>query len=293
MHLYLRAVGFSNIVTKEDLQNLLNDVIANSSEKGFLETTHGSILVEYTRYYSQSIGITLRGEYDDRNQLTLDFYYPVCNSMKVSTHEDITIERHIREESYAGICDDMRIGVSMIFFLQNGLEYMKENCENNLSQYHTSVNFSALSLQGKIMLPIKKNAKQKELIEKTNNARSNLIVRARQGDEEAIENLTLDDIDTYTSISRKILKEDVFSLVDTYFMPYGAECDLYSILGEIVDVSLETNALTKEEIYILSLECNGIPIELCINEKDLMGEPMVGRRFKGTVWLQGKINFSN
>ena len=28
-----------------------------------------------------------------------------------------------------------------------------------------------------------------------------------------------------------------------------------------------------------------------INEKDLYGEPQVGRRFKGSIWLQGYINF--
>ena len=51
----------------------------------------------------------------------------------------------------------------------------------------------------------------------------------------AIESLTLEDMDTYTTISKKIQKEDVFSLVDTYFMPYGVECDQYSILGEITE----------------------------------------------------------
>ena len=48
--------------------------------------------------------------------------------------------------------------------------------------------------------------------------RNQLIAAARQGDESAIESLTLEDMDTYTSISKKILTEDVFSLVDTYFI---------------------------------------------------------------------------
>ena len=51
--------------------------------------------------------------------------------------------------------------------------------------------------------------------------RNRLIQAARGGDEEAIESLTLEDMDTYTTISRRIQKMDVFSLVDTYFMPYG------------------------------------------------------------------------
>jgi len=30
----------------------------------------------------------------------------------------------------------------------------------------------------------------------------------------------------------------------------------------------------------------------CINKEDLMGEPGIGRRFKGNIWMQGSIDFS-
>ena len=80
------------------------------------------------------------------------------------------------------------------------------------------------------------------------------------GDENAIESLTLEDMDIYTMISRKIHKADVFSLVDTYFMPYGVECDQYSVLGEIVAMRLTTNQITGEKIYILTICCNEFDI---------------------------------
>ena len=41
----------------------------------------------------------------------------------------------------------------------------------------------------------------------------------------------------------------------------------------------------------MTLECNEMTLEVCINKIDLYGEPMVGRRFKGVVWLQGYINY--
>jgi hypothetical protein len=95
----------------------------------------------------------------------------------------------------------------------------------------------------------------------------------------------------YTTISRRIQDEDVFSLVDSYFMPYGVECDQYSVLGEIVAIRETTNQLTKEKIYILTIFCNELTFDVCINIIDLFGEPQVGRRFKGIIWLQGFINF--
>ena len=98
-------------------------------------------------------------------------------------------------------------------------------------------------------------------------------------------------MDTYSNISKKILNEDVFSIVDSYFMPYGVECDQYSVLGEILECQKVKNELTNEDIYIMTINCNELNFELCINEKDIFGEPKVGRRFKGYIWLQGFINF--
>ena len=98
-------------------------------------------------------------------------------------------------------------------------------------------------------------------------------------------------MDTYSSLTTRIQKEDVFSIVDTYFMPYGVECDQYSILGEIQDYTLVENTLTKEKIYKMTLTCNELVFDLCINSEDLYGEPEIGRRFKGLIWLQGYINY--
>ena len=74
-------------------------------------------------------------------------------------------------------------------------------------------------------------------------------------------------------------------------MPYGVECDLYSILGEIEDFELVENSLTGEEVYVITLNCNELLFDIAINKQDILGEPKIGRRFKGSVWLQGKINF--
>ena len=66
------------------------------------------------------------------------------------------------------------------------------------------------------MMPIQKTEWQKKKIAKDAVQRNRLIQAARGGDEEAMESLTLEDMDTYTSISRKIQKADIFSFVDTY-----------------------------------------------------------------------------
>ena len=203
----------------------------------------------------------------------------------------IAVERHAEKESYAGVCDDIKVGVSLIFYLQNIIPYKKLKNANRLPVKGTTLTLSGLSVNGMIMMPINKNEQERKKVKKASSERNPLLAQARMGDEDAIESLTLEDMDTYTTISRKIHKEDVFSLVDTYFMPYGVECDQYSILGEIIEVREERNRITGEELVLMTVECNELTFDICINKVDLYGEPAVGRRFKGVIWLQGYINF--
>lgn len=49
--------------------------------------------------------------------------------------------------------------------------------------------------------------------------------------------------------------------------------------------------MTKEQVYIMKISCNEISFDTCINQKDLVGEPAIGRRFKGNIWMQGYINY--
>ena len=51
------------------------------------------------------------------------------------------------------------------------------------------------------------------------------------------------------------------------------------------------NSLTKEKMYVLNVECNGLEFDICINQEDLLGVPEVGRRIKASIWLQGRLNF--
>ena len=98
-------------------------------------------------------------------------------------------------------------------------------------------------------------------------------------------------MDTYANVLSHIQYEDVYTLVDSYFMPYGAECDLYSVMGEIRSCHTLVNRLTLEKVYVMTIDSNGLQFDVAILAKDLYGEPKPGRRFKGTIWLQGRINF--
>lgn len=291
MHKFLRAVGFSEYTEKKQIQQLIKEILLNADERNYTSKNESGLFAEFDRNFAEDIGIAVLGEFDEEDNYSFDYYFPYLRSDIVSTNEDISIERHAEKESYAGICDDPKVGVSLIFYLQNMIPYLKLKAGDKLPVKGTSLSLSALSCQGTIMMPIRKTEWQKKKIKKDTVLRNRLIEAARGGDEEAIESLTLEDMDTYTTISKKIQKEDVFSLVDTYFMPYGVECDQYSVLGEITDCKVVKNILTDETVHVMSLCCNDINLRICINSLDLMGEPEPGRRFRGAVWLQGQVNY--
>ena len=249
------------------------------------------IFVQIYKEYADGMGLMLCGLINDNDEFELEYYYPQFNGTGVTSKEDIIVERHAEKESYAGVCEDVKVGVSLIFYLQNVCEYKNERRLSPMKSVGIDTTLSALSLSGKILFPIDKTENQIKVTKEAAKNRNNLIEAARKGDEDAIESLTLEDMDTYSMISRRILKEDILSLVDNYFMPYGVECDKYSIMGEIEDWSLVKNKSTGEEIYKLTVNTNELIFDVCINKVDLLGQPLVGRRFKGTIWLQGKINF--
>ncbi len=291
MHKFLRAVGFSKIKDRKELTKLITDSIQNAGKRSYVTTGDNIILAEFARDFADGIGFAVCGEFDEDDKFIYEYYYPYLVPTGISTEEDINVERHAAQYSYAGVCNEPRIGVTLIFYLQNMIPYVKYENEDHFPIRGTTLSLSALSIKGQILMPIAKTEKEKEVAKKKNNYRNKLINNARRGDETAIESLTLDDMDLYTTLSKKIRKQDVYSLVDSYFMPYGVECDHYSVLGEIKETRTVENSMTKEKIHIMRVNCNDLEFDVCINDEDLLGEPAVGRRFKGNIWMQGYINF--
>lgn len=287
MHKYLRAIGFSEF-KKKDLEIVIKDIIDRPEIMRVTRDSDGNEYAELSREFGTNIGLKLVGNYIEDDSFQLDNYYPYFTSDILTTEEKVDIEKHYDKESYAGLCDDIKLGVVIIFHLQNAADYLSETRNNRIPNIKGAY-ISGLSTEGKILLPMKQTiAKEKEYSKAQK--RNELITQAIDGNQEAIENLTLQDMDTYSLLSKRIMKEDILSIVSTSMVPFGIENDLYNIIAEITDVETTTNSLTNENIYLLYLKCKDLSFAICINEKDLIGEPAVGRRFKGSIWMQGTVN---
>lgn len=289
MHSYLKTVGFSKVKKREEIREILLDVVRNYDEKTAVEDYPDGIFVEFSKSYGSNCGITVCGQYDEKNRFHIEYYFPFFRGTGITTQEQVTVERHADREAFSGACDDLRIGITLIFYLQNGTEYMLEKQKKVPGNRSTTL--SGLAGEGRILLPVLKDKEAVKVEKEISTNRSNLIAAARNGDEEAMESLTMEDMDTYSMISHRIVHEDILSIVDSYFMPCGIQCDQYSVLGEILEFHTFENIATGEELLQMKIDCNNIQFDVCINQKDLLGEPAVGRRFRGDIWLQGQIHF--
>ncbi len=291
MHQYLKAIGFGDLPDKRIINSILQWMEISFSEHKLIKVTQNMDFGMYRKEFGENIGLLVYGDVDETEEFERVYYMPYLLGRGVTSYADVFIQRRIDREAYVGVCEDSKVGISLIFTLQNTLEYMKERQLSNSSVKFRSVTLSGLANEGTILLPISKNEEQTKLqMEKSRN-RMLLQSAAKTGDQMALESLTLDDFDTYSKVAKRLVNEDLFTIVETSLMPYGIECDRYSILGEIIDLKTIENELSGRKIYIMRLDVNELQFDVCVPVDSVMGEPEVGRRFKGNIWLQGRVNF--
>ena len=339
MHQYLRSIGFSQYKKEQDIDDLLNGF-----EQQFFDCArryadkNDEMNIEIRANVAGNMGICISGVLDRDGQFKRKNYYPYIWSDEASTNAQAQISRRIDGNSFSAILDDVRVGVTLIYLLDNPFDYLQQVGEGNTPQ-KTLTKLCGFSTEGRILLPTE-NQMQPEKPQADENAPEsnspfsgsdtdntddaaetsspapdsnsqnrfnpdspnspiasnmpnalNLFEAAKAGNTAAIEQVAFEEMSAIAEISRRLRSEDVYSIVESVFMPQGAECDLYQVVGEIIDVAHTANLYTGEGIYDLTLNVNDMIIHVAANESDLEGEPLSGRRFKGRIWLQGRIEF--
>lgn len=294
MHSYLRAIGFSKLKNKIEENTLITAALNDYTNRSEIEIGADTTLIQITKAIGPGIGICILAEHDKKETMTVDHIFPYCLGTTKISQSNIQIEGHADKEAYSGISDDYNLGITLIYAVQNITDYVRSTWSNTFYKLPKHVKFGALSIHGRILFGVHLESMalpyEKQPI--SNQERRNLIAKAKSGDMDALENLTLDDMDTYSLVTKRIKDEDLYTVVETYFMPYGIDNEQYAILGIIKKIQQITNEFSDEIVYNLTILCNDITLNVAINSLDLEGKPEVGRRFKGIIWLQGWIYFS-
>ena len=293
MHRFLQAAGLSEFDTETKLYNFIKSEVINDAHRSAeVRNPDGSVEREYRCMFNEFIGLAVNVLFFEDGSSLLLRSYPFYNSYELSSSEVCSVERHLAAETYAGLIDEYRIGLSLIFYVNNSMTYRcRPDCERQFDFRGTYL--TAFSNGGTVLLPIAKNEADLDETIREGQEKERLFEAARNGDEEAMETLTMSDLDMFQSINLRMENEDLYSVVEQSLMPSGIECDQYSVIGEIMSVSENVNYRTDEELWLLGLNCNSVDFQLCMRKADLLGEPLPGRRLKCRIWLTGRVDFTN
>ena len=149
MHKYLPAIGFSKI-TKTELKELIKEISLRPDYQESAIDFEGNQCVELRYMVADNVGLVLRGIYNENDEFILDYYYPTYFGGSVSINNDVEIIKQTDKDNYYVMCDEIRLGVNLIFQLQNMGEFLRKSGTNNKVQ-NRDIRLSALSTEGKIL----------------------------------------------------------------------------------------------------------------------------------------------
>lgn len=286
MHKFLRAAGFTDMDEAGIYKLIYEEVVKPDNVSARLDIGGETVLIEYRMPVNEYVGICAALLYTG-GRMEIQYYYPYYSTYEITSDSVCTLERHTMTDTFAGILDEYNTGLSLIFFVSNPVIYRQRPDADTSAEFKGTA-LSAFSNEGIVILPVVKP--EERLSDAQADNREELLRAALGGDADAIETLTESDMSMYQQITDRMETEDLYSVVDQSFMPCGVECDQYSVIGEILEVESNVNGLTKEELWMLKLDCNDVVFWLCMRKADLTGEPMKGRRIKCRLWMQGSVN---
>ncbi len=153
MHQYLKSIGFGNIRDKKQLIQIIRDVEESYTGHQLVTQDEVTDLCEFDKEYGEGIGIKVCGDMDIDEQFDYRYYAPYFTGSGVTSYANVSVERRIDREAYVGICEDTKVGINLVFYLQNMMEYLRERQIGGRSIKYSSVTLSGLCNEGTILLP--------------------------------------------------------------------------------------------------------------------------------------------
>ena len=289
MILYISALGFSEYDTKEKAEKLVASIIDHPTNRYISNYNTDEIKVEYYKEYGENFGLLIRGTLNEKEELTVYSLIPYSTGRSITDTHEIDVVKGLERDSYNAYCEESKTGTPISFFLQNVIDFLEADGQEDV--YIKGVRLIAFSVEGTVILPIEKDEMDLLIEEEEDSLREELIEKARDGNEEALLQLEEEALEASALLQERLKSEDLLSVLEGFFVPIEDSEDIYSILGNIEQIDEAINKETNEKVYILKIKCMNFKVDVWINEKNLMGKPYIGMRFKGTSWVHGLIEF--
>lgn len=285
----LSAVGFKSI---EKRRKEISEILRSITLLPDNFYCHKNLVEQYG-YTGDDYGLIIYGTRQDNDTVKVRRWNTFARSEEPIHIELVDFERFPNGDVFA-FCEDMETGQEFEFRLNNVTEYnnyVRETGSRNL--YSASANVAGLAEIGNILFPIKKDEEYIRNREEETRIRHDLRTRAREGVVDAERELFEYTSQLSESVHERLKTEDLLSVFESYMLPYGDKDGSFALLGEVLSFKNSRNRITRETVCSLKLNVAGVIINVLINERDLIGLPMIGMRFMGVCALQGTVDFGS
>ena len=280
------AIGMSRYTTHRAMDELISDQLEKGHMRGQQYLKDGSMHVEIFKEMGP-FQMVLRGEIVNKETINVFMVLPALKEKRGYTLIDCETQEDQCDVIYvAGQEENTLEGVCLLltdvhrFYREPGL-FNREQMQ--LSCY-------GLSVAGKVLLGIQRTPEDISAMQEGEKWRRDMLSRAMKGDPDAITEMQDEEEMTQREIEERLLHEDVYTIFDGFLYPAEGDDNYYSILGDILHVDKLMNSFTEEWVYYLELDVLGQVLRVCINPKDLLGDPKPGRRFTGQVRFYGRLD---
>ena len=279
---FLSAIGMSQYCEPQKLEELIRTQLADPDceLRTYLRKDSGCLQFELMKNMGP-FGLNIIGL--KVNKETVTGFFPMVRELRGDRYRECEIKEERPGCFYMnGLEEVSGEGVKMLLTSGFGLfdhGELRARQEWRYSRY-------GLSVAGKILLGVERDEEELEAMDEEEMWRRDLLNRALQGDEDAIEEAEDFAESTEEEIRDRLRFEDIYTILDGFFMQRGS-LNQYSMLGEIQYVDKMMNPKTEEWVYRLQVKILGTSLGVYINPKDLVGQPAKGRRFQGEILLQG------
>lgn len=290
----MKAIGFSSLKNKQSWDDLVADVLNAPSRTFMRKYEDDKVVIEYYKEYGERLYLLVRVALDENVTEKPGVYIEECEPYVEAEYSldviDLEVEDTDDDFIYYVVCEDAGTGMQIVFWLQNVIEYLDYQEEDEVD--YNGIKIVGIGSEGTIILPIEKNEGDNEYENNEREYLRTMLQRAKNGDEEAIDILEKEEQQLDEQLKERLRQEDFLTVMDGYFLPATPIEATYAVLGTIKKLKERKNNKTKEKMYWMHLDVNGMPLEVIINKDDLVGKPSVGMRFMGTCWIQGTIDFA-
>ena len=120
MNSFIKTIGFRKIKNKREMDKLMDWILENHDRETIIPVpSSDTTYVQVWKQFGDGFGICIVGELEGEDEINIEYYFPYVEGSEIKERMDLQIEKLSSKEAYSAVSENVNVGVSLIFYLQN------------------------------------------------------------------------------------------------------------------------------------------------------------------------------